>query len=89
MAVPKKPSNKPFTRFGNTGFEFDPMATEVAILDRSGRPIWQKSKGQEAPIRWTGVNTDGQVVATGDYICKIVYEDDKVAYLPFVFMKKF
>jgi hypothetical protein len=77
------------TRFGNTGYEFDPMATEVVILDRSGRTIWQKRKGETPmPIRWTGTDTAGQTVETGDYICKISYPNEKVAYLPFVFVKK-
>ena len=77
------------SRHGNTGFEFDPKATEVVILDRSGRTIWQKRKGETpAPIQWTGINTLGQTVETGDYICKIVYPNEKVAYLPFVFVKK-
>ena len=49
-----------FSRHGNTGFEFDPKATEVAILDRSGRTIWQKRKGENlTPIRWTGIDTTG------------------------------
>ncbi len=78
-----------FSRFGNTGFEFDPKATEVAILDRSGQVIWKKSRGQEpAPIRWTGIDTLGKSVESGDYICKIVYPNEQVAYLPFVFMKR-
>jgi len=86
--VPKR-ENKPFRRFGNAGLEFDPTATEVAILDRSGRAIWKKSKGEApSPIRWNGDDLAGQTVQTGDYICKIVYPDEKVAYLPFVFMKK-
>lgn len=80
---------KPFQRFGNSGLEFDPTATEVAILDRSGRAVWKKSKGETpAPIRWNGDDSAGGMVQTGDYICKIVYPDDKIAYLPFVFMKK-
>jgi hypothetical protein len=78
-----------FTRFGQTGFEFDPLATEVAILDRSGRAVWKKLKGEvPSPIRWTGIDFAGQTVQTGDYICKIVYPNEKVAYLPFVFVKK-
>jgi flagellar hook assembly protein FlgD len=82
-------SPKPFTRVGNSGFQFDPNAMEVAILDRSGRPVWKKSKGQlPSPIRWDGNDFSGQTVQTGDYICKIVYANEKVAYLPFVFMKK-
>jgi hypothetical protein len=81
--------SKPFRRFGDSGLEFDPSATEVAILDRSGRAIWKKNKDEESsPIRWNGHDLAGQVVQTGDYICKIVYPDEKVAYLPFVFMKK-
>ncbi len=73
-------------------YEFDSHAREVAILDRSGHAIWKKAKAEteapNAPIRWTGTNVQGQTVETGDYICKIVYENDKVAYLPFVFMKR-
>ena len=66
-----------------------PTATEVAILDRSGRAVWKKSKGEvPSPIRWNGSDFQGQMVQTGDYICKIVYPDDKIAYLPFVFMKQ-
>jgi hypothetical protein len=81
--------SKPFRRFGDAGLEFDASATEVAILDRSGRAIWKKSKEEvSSPIRWNGHDLAGQVVQTGDYICKIVYPDEKVAYLPFVFMKK-
>lgn len=76
--------------YAKTGFEFDPKATEVVILDRSGRAVWQKNKEEEfmKPIRWTGVDSVGQQVETGDYICKIVYADDKVSYRPFVFVKK-
>jgi len=84
-----KRESKPFKRFGNAGLEFDVLATEVAILDRSGRAIWKQSQGDiPAPIRWNGDDLSGQTVQTGDYICKIVYPDDKIAYLPFVFMKK-
>ena len=86
--LPKR-ETRPFRRFGNTGLEFDPTATEVAILNRSGQAIWKKSRGEApSPIRWNGDDLAGQMVQTGDYICKIVYPDDKVAYLPFVFMKK-
>lgn len=78
-----------YSRFGNTGFEFDARATEVVILDRSGRPIWKKARGQApSPIRWTGIDAMGQTVETGDYICKISYPNEQVTYLPFVFMKK-
>jgi len=86
--LPKRES-RPFRRFGNAGLEFDANATEVAILDRAGHAVWKKSKGEApAPIRWNGDDLAGQTVQTGDYICKIVYPDDKVAYLPFVFMKR-
>ncbi len=89
MNTPSKYDSKPFKRFGNSGLEFDVKATEVAILDRSGRAIWKKSKGEvPSPIRWNGDDLAGQTVQTGDYICKIVYPNDKIAYLPFVFMKK-
>jgi len=74
---------------GVRNVEFDPKATEVSILDRSGKPIWTKQKGETpAPIRWDGIDSEGQVVQTGDYICKIVYPNEKVAYLPFVFVTK-
>ena len=80
---------KPFQRFGTSGLEFDPTATEVAILDRSGHAVWKKTKGEAlSPIRWNGDDLAGQMVQTGDYICKIVYPDEKIAYLPFVFMNK-
>ena len=86
--LPKR-DPKPFRRFGNAGLEFDSTATEVAILDRSGHAVWKKSKGEApSPIRWNGDDLAGQTVQTGDYICKIVYNDDKIAYLPFVFVKK-
>ena len=86
--LPRRDS-KPFRRCGESGLEFDVMATEVAILDRSGRAIWKKSKGETpSPIRWNGSDGAGQTVQTGDYICKIVYSDEKIAYLPFVFMKQ-
>lgn len=79
----------PFRRIGNTGLEFDPKAAEVSILDRTGRAIWKQSKGVEPePIRWDGNDLAGQTVQTGDYICKISYSDERIAYLPFVFMKK-
>ena len=87
----QKRTAKPYrlSRNGNTGFEFDPTATEVAILDRAGHVIWhQRQDEAPAPIHWTGIDTMGQTVETGDYICKIVYPDEKVAYLPFVFVKK-
>ncbi len=85
---PQRPS-QPFRRIGNSGLEFDPQACEVSILDRSGRSVWKQNKeGLQAPIRWDGHDLMGQTVQTGDYICKISYENEQVAYLPFVFMKK-
>ena len=78
-----------FSRLGNKGLEFDPLAAQVAILDRTGRAIWTESQGEApSPIRWMGIDSTGKSVETGDYICKIVYKDEKIAYLPFVFMKK-
>jgi flagellar hook assembly protein FlgD len=88
MNLPRR-ETRPFRRCGTSGLEFDSTATEVAILDRSGRAIWRKSKGEAlVPIRWNGSDLEGQTVQTGDYICKIVYPDDKIAYLPFVYMKQ-
>ena len=79
---------KPFRRCGNMGLEFDPTAREVAILDRNGRAIWKQMGSEvQSPIRWNGSNFEGKTVQTGDYIYRIVYPDDKIAYLPFVFMK--
>ncbi len=76
-------------RRSNLGYEFDPKAMEVAILDRSGRPVWQKRKGEvTAPIRWMGMDAQGRSVESGDYICRISYSNEKVTYLPFVFMRK-
>jgi flagellar hook assembly protein FlgD len=84
-----KRETKPFRRIGDSGLEFDSQATEVAILDRSGKAVWKSTKGEALePLRWNGNDLAGQTVQTGDYICKISYADDKVAYLPFVFMKK-
>ena len=89
MSNEMKRDSRPLRRFGNDGLEFDPTATEVAILDRSGHAVWKKSAGEvPSPIRWNGDDLAGRMVQTGDYICKIVYPDDKIAYLPFVFMKK-
>ena len=36
-------SVKPFRQFGSAGLEFDPAAKAIAILDRSGRAVWNKS----------------------------------------------
>jgi len=66
-----------------------PDAWRRLKVDRSGHAVWKKSKGEvPSPIRWNGDDLAGQTVQTGDYICKIVYPDDKIAYLPFVFMKR-
>ncbi len=87
--INKTKPTQPFKRIGNSGMEFDPKACEVSILDRSGKSIWKQCKGETpSPIRWDGIDLAGQTVQTGDYICKISYEDEKVAYMPFVFMKK-
>lgn len=80
---------KQISRLGNAGFQFDSKATEVSILDRAGRPIWTKQRGEApTPIRWSGRDSLGRTVETGDYICKISYPNNKVAYLPFVFVRK-
>jgi len=76
------------TRFGKNEFEFDSDARQVAILDRTGQPIWsQVHEPAASPIRWSGTGFDGEEIATGDYVCKIVYPNEKVAYLPFSFNK--
>jgi hypothetical protein len=78
-----------FRREEDNNFEFDPSATEVAIINDSGQAVWRKNKGEEmSPIRWNGNDERGERIETGDYICRIVYPNEKVAYLPFVFMKR-
>lgn len=82
---------KPFhwSRYGNTGFEFDHEAHQVVILDRRGRPVWQKVQENPAqPIRWMGTDESGHPIATGDYICKTTTRDSHVIYQPFIFVQK-
>jgi hypothetical protein len=80
-------SQKAMTRV-NGAYEFHRSVQEIQILDVRGRVIWQKKNWEIAgPIRWPGVDTEGKAVAIGDYICKMVYPDGKMAYLPFVFLK--
>jgi len=78
----------PFRREGGHSVVFDPLAREVSIIDRSGRAVWKKTaeEGATSPMRWNGVDTAGHVIQSGDYICKIVYPDEKVAYLPFLYV---
>lgn len=91
MSTPHSAFNRrnppPFVREGGRTVVFDPKATEVSILDRSGHAIWRKQAGEVlTQIRWDGIDQSGRLVQTGDYVCKIVYPNDRVAYLPFVFV---
>ena len=64
-------------------------ATEIAILDRWGKAIWQKARGQSLePLTWNGLDCYGDEVTAGSYLCKIVYPDNLVVYVPFVFIQK-
>jgi len=82
LSQQKKP---PFVRERDQSVVFDPQILEVSIIDRSGRAIWQKT-ASDAPIRWNGIDAQGQTIRSGDYLCKLVYPDEKVSYLPFVFV---
>jgi hypothetical protein len=62
-------------------------AVEAAILDRWGKAIWQKARGQDmVPLRWNGLDSAGSKVKAGSYLCKIIYPDNLVVYVPFVFI---
>jgi len=89
--IPTKPTNlkktAPFTREDSRTVVFDPQILEVSIIDRTGRAIWKKTMEEvPQPIRWDGVDAMGQVIQSGDYLCKLVYPDDRVSYLPFLFV---
>jgi hypothetical protein len=77
----------PFVREGGRGVVFDPQILEVSIIDRSGRAIWKKTtEDTPSPIRWNGIDAAGQLIQSGDYLCKLIYSDERVSYLPFVFI---
>jgi len=77
----------PFRREAGHSVVFDPCAREVSIIDRSGRAVWKKSADDgQTPLRWNGVDALGQLIQSGDYICKLVYPDEKVSYLPFLYV---
>jgi hypothetical protein len=79
----------PLIRVGPTDYEFPLAAKEIAILDMRGRILWKKTNYQNrGPIRWNGIDTEGNPLETGDYVCKIVYVDGKASYVPFVFASK-
>ena len=72
--IPNQRKNPPFIREGGHDVVFDPLALEVSIIDRSGRSVWKKTNEETAhPIRWNGKNEMGQVIQSGDYLCKLVY----------------
>jgi len=68
---------------------FNASAVRIAILDRWGKVIWKKERGQSLePIAWNGIDLFGSKVSSGSYTCKIVYPDSLVVYVPFVFFQK-
>ena len=68
---------------------FDSFASEIVILDRLGKAIWKKSRGESmCPILWDGVDSFGCKVTSGSLLCKITYPDGQVIYVPFVFIQK-
>jgi hypothetical protein len=87
--TPTSKKNAPFTRVGGHSVVFDPLATEVSIIDRSGRSVWTKTNLETSkPIHWNCTDERGDTIQSGDYLCKMVYSDDKVSYLPFVIVAK-
>ena len=84
----KTTPEKPMTRLGKNGYAFHSAAAEITILDNRGRTLWQKRKWESAgPIRWNGVDSQGNPLELGEYLCKILYPDGQTIYLPFVFLK--
>jgi hypothetical protein len=68
---------------------FRTEAVEIRIIDRWGRPIWKKERGELLePIRWGGLDLCGSKVETGSYTCKIVYPDNQIYYIPFIFIQR-
>jgi hypothetical protein len=83
--LPYKQKNQAFVRDAGHNVIFDPLALEVSIIDRSGRPIWKQTNPEPSkPIRWNGKDEAGQTIQSGDYLCRLVYADDRVSYLPFL-----
>lgn len=65
------------------------MAVEIAILDRWGKVIWKKRCSEPLePICWDGIDVYGAKAASGSYNCKIMYPDNLVVYVPFMFIQK-
>ena len=80
---PRKPN---LLRVGKTEYQFPLAATEIHILDDRGNILWKTQRqGQTGPIRWKGVDTEGKVLASGDYVCKLSYPDGESIYIPFLF----
>jgi hypothetical protein len=68
---------------------FNPEAVEIAILDRWGRPVWKEKREKSVePLSWNGIDLFGCMASAGSYLCKIVYPDKMVVYVPFVFLQK-
>ncbi len=68
---------------------FNNEALEVAILFRWGRAILRdKRKESIEPLSWDGIDFFGCVASAGSYLCKIIYADKLVVYVPFVLLQK-
>ena len=73
----------------NDSVIFNAKAVEITILDRWGRIVWKKGRGDSLEaIRWNGIDFFGEPVRAGSYLCKIVYSAELVVYAPFVFLQK-
>ena len=74
---------------GKNELVFDSFASEIVILDRWGKAIWKKARGESmCPILWDGVDRYGCKVPSGSLLCKIAYPDGQLIYVPFVFIQK-
>ena len=85
---PEPESRKPaLLRVGKTEYQFPLAATEIYILNDRGQTLWNTRREEKAggPIRWRGHDSKGQLLATGDYICKLTYPDGQTVYIPFLF----
>ena len=68
---------------------FNDEALEISILDRWGRAIWKEKREKSVePLTWNGIDFFGCVATAGSYLCKIVYSDQQVVYVPFVLLQK-
>ena len=82
---PRKPT---LLRVGKSEYQFPTAVTEIQILNDRGQTLWETRRQENTgPIRWKGVDTEGKVLASGDYVCKLSYPDGESVYIPFVLSK--